>query len=315
MPLDPSELALLDEMKQRELNIKRKKRATDAIQFRERRFRAVLATVGGIVFAGLVAITMFAVARRVLDRAGWRLPAWLVVTLCLVLGIQLGMRVLRTRLGRQLMARRERALRKRYAEDINSGRRSQQYYYKGEDIGPFVPQILYFLESDPRFTTIDEALAFAKANQRASTLFAAQAAKEFERVAASTTILVISSVDVTGRPTSRLMHFVKSGRAGVWYVATPPERPRVSEFDEGKVAIVTLPTEGGGTINSNRMAITRAPFALDKVADLFEAQIPGFLDGLTEAEQQRELVYELTFQSARVDTWLDHDEVQFFDPR
>jgi len=315
MPIDPAEQALLDDMKQRELNMKTKKRATDAILYRERRFRAVLGIVGGILLAGLSAVVMFALARRILERAGWELPAFLVVGLCLVLGVQLGRGFLRTRMGRTLIAKRERALRRRYSGELNTGRRWLQYYYKGEDIAPYVPQILYFLESDPRFSTIDEALAFAKENRRANALFAAQSLKDFERVAEATNLLVLSSVDASGRPSSRLMRFVKSGRPGVWYVSTSPDSPKVREFDDGRVALVTLPTADGGTINSNRIGITRAPFALDKVAELFETQIPGYLDGVTEAEQQRELVYELTFQSARVDTWLDHDEVQFFDPR
>jgi len=39
MPLDPEQQTLVDFMKQRELNVKGKQRATDALQFRERRFR------------------------------------------------------------------------------------------------------------------------------------------------------------------------------------------------------------------------------------------------------------------------------------
>ena len=83
------------------------------------------------------------------------------------------------------------------------------------------------------------------------------------------------------------MQFARSGRPGVWYIATTPDRPKVREFDEGRVALVTLPTPAGGTINSNRVGIARAPFTLDKVADLFEQQIPGYLDGVTEDEQAR----------------------------
>lgn len=315
MPVDPSEQPLIDEMKQRELIIKQKKRATDAIFYRERRFRAVLLTVAGILASGIVALVIFELLRRTLDRVGWELPAIAVVALFAVVGVEMGRLILRSRFGHRLMAIRARSLRNRYKDDLNSGRRWQQFYYKDEDISAYVPQVLYFLESDQRFTTIDEALAFAKQNRHESPFLAAQATKDFERVASSTNLLVISTIDVTGRPASRLMRFVTSGRPGVWYVSTPPGRPKVRDFDQGKAAIVTLPAPDGGTINSNRLSIARAPFNLDKVSELFEEQIPGYLDGMTEGEIQNELVFEITMQSARVDTWLEHDEVQFFEPR
>ena len=289
MPLDPAEQALLDDMKYRELTIKRKKRATDAILYRERRFRAGMLTVAAVFCAVLAALVLFEILRRVLDRVGWWLPGVVVVALCAFIGVELGRDVLRSRFGRSLMAKRERALRKRYAQELNTGRRWLQFYYKGEDIAPYVPQVLYFLESDQRFNTIDEALAFAKQNRPENTLLAAQAAKAFEKVANETNLLVISSVSSNGVPSSRLMRFVKSGRPGVWYVSTPAEGPKVREFDEGRVAIVTFPTDDGESLNSNRIDIRRAPFALDKIADLFEEQVPGYLDGVTEEEQQREL--------------------------
>jgi len=313
MPLDPAEQALLDDMKYRELSIKRKKRATDAIIYRERRFRAGLLTAAALLLSALAALIVFKILRHLLDRVGWWLPGVVVVALCAFVGVELGRAVLHSRFGRSLMAKRERALRKRYAQELNNGRRWLQFYYKGEDIAPYVPQVLYFLESDQRFNTIDEALAFAKENRPENSLLAAQAAKAFEKVASETNLLVLSSVGGNGVPSSRLMRFVKSGRPGVWYVSTPAEGPKVSEFDEGAVAVVTFPTEDGETLNSNRIDIRRAPFALDKIADLYEEQVPGYLDGVSEAEQQRELVYELTLRSARVDTWISHDHVEFYD--
>jgi hypothetical protein len=313
MPLDPAEQALLDDMKQRELTIKRKKRATDAILYRERRFRAVFMGTGGVLVASIAAVVLFAILRRLIERSGWWLPGVLDIILCVFVGVQLGRLFLRSRLGRVLMAKRERALRKRYAEDLNSGRRWQQFYYKDEDIAPYVPQILYFLEADQRFNSIDEALAFAKENRRANAHLSAQVGKEFERVANASNLLVISTINASGTPSSRLMRFVKSGRPGVWYISTPPDGPKVREFDEGRVALVTFPTADGGSIDSNRVAITRAPFALDKVADLFEEQVPGYLDGVSEFDQQREVVYELTLRSARVETWMGHDQVDFYD--
>ena len=74
MPLDPAEQALLDDMKYRELTIKSKKRATDAILFRERRFRAVLDRHRGVVIASIAALILFEILRRLLDQVGWWLP-------------------------------------------------------------------------------------------------------------------------------------------------------------------------------------------------------------------------------------------------
>jgi hypothetical protein len=50
------------------------------------------------------------------------------------------------------------------------------------------------------------------------------------------------------------------------------------------------------------------------VADLYRTQVPGYVDGMTDAEQERELVYELTLQSAKVETWLERDVVVFGQP-
>ena len=74
---------------------------------------------------------------------------------------------------------------------------------------------------------------------------------------------------------------------------------------------MTPPTEAGATIGSNRVQIRRAALPFPQVADLYRAQVPGYVDRLTEEEQQRELVYELTLQSARVDTWLEREVVEF----
>ena len=91
------------------------------------------------------------------------------------------------------------------------GRRWLQFYYKGEDIAPYVPQILFYLESDPRFDSIDEALAFAKAeppHQRPHS--PPRPRRSSNRIAAGTNLVVVSTIDVAGRPASRLMRFVKT---------------------------------------------------------------------------------------------------------
>ena len=136
----------------------------------------------------------------------------------------------------------------------------------------------------------------------------------FNSVAAQTNVVIISSTDTSGRPSSRVMRFVTAGTPGVWYVTTAPEGPKVHEFDGGRVAVVTAPTESGATITSNRIRIRRLGASLCEVADLYLAQVPGYLDGMTAAEQHLELVYELTFESARVDSWLEREVVEFSDP-
>jgi hypothetical protein len=258
-----------------------------------------------------VALVVFDFLKSTLDRVGWWLPALGFVVLCLAVGAQFGRALLRTGPGKRLLKNQEERLRSRYADDLNSGRRWLQFYYKDEDIAPYVPQILYFLESDPRFETIDEALAFAKQHRRANTLLSAQVAKEFAEVAKSSNLMVLSTVDASGKPASRLMRFVKTDRPGVWYISTSPDGPKVKEFDAGKIALVTVPSDNGGTINSNRVTITRTVQSLADLGDLFESQIPGYLEGVSVEEQRRELVYELRFQSARVDTWFTHDAVDF----
>jgi len=314
MSLDPTQAAIVAEMKQRELHMKRKQRATDALLFRERRFRAVILTIVGLATAAFAALIIFKILRKTVEQVGWSLPAIGFVILCVSLGVELGRLFLRTGMGKRVLGIRERQLRKRYSSELASGRRWSQYYYKGEDIAPYVSQVLYFLESDARFNTVDEALAFVKQNRRENRHLAKQAAAAFEQVSADGNLVVVASVSAEGVPSSRLMRYVRTDKPGVWYVSTTPESPKVSEFDAGRVAFVTPLTPDGGSINSNRVRITRAPFTLEQVAELFASQIPGYLDGISPEQQQRELVYEITMESARVDTWLDHDVVEFPTP-
>lgn len=313
MPLDPTQAALVDDMKMRELQMKRKVRATDALLYRERRFRAVLLAIFGVLTAIVAALVIFEFLRRTLDREGWPPLAVAVIVLSVVAGVQIGKGVLKTRAGKRVLGFRERQLLRRYGGELASGRRWSQFYYKGEDIAPYVPQILYFLESDQRFSTVDEALEFAKRNRQANTVLAARAVKEFAAVERDGNLMVVASVGADGVPSARLMRYVRTETPGVWLVSTTADAPEVAEFDTRRTAIVTLPTPDGGSISSNRVRVSRAPFMLDAVADLFAEQIPGYLDGITEEQQRRELVYEVRFESARVDTWLDHDVVEFGD--
>jgi general stress protein 26 len=61
----------------------------------------------------------------------------------------------------------------------------------------------------------------------------AHALRQFNAVAAQTNLMVLSSVDAEGQPSSRVMRFVKTDRPGVWYAATAPDSPKVHEVNEG----------------------------------------------------------------------------------
>ena len=80
------------------------------------------------------------------------------------------------------------------------------------------------------------------------------------------------------------------------------------------VAVLTSPTPAGATISSNRVHISRAPHPFPAIADLYRTQVPGYMDGMTDEEKERELVYEVRLRSARLETWLRHDEVTFDEP-
>ena len=79
-----------------------------------------------------------------------------------VLGVPCGQGLLRTKAGQRLLAKKESRLRDKYSEDLHAGRRWLPFYYQGEDISAYVPQILYFIEGEQRFDSVDAALAFAK---------------------------------------------------------------------------------------------------------------------------------------------------------
>jgi len=219
-----------------------------------------------------------------------------------------------TRHGRRLLANEEKRLRRRYSGDLHAGRRWLPFYYRGEEISAYVPQILYFIESEQRCDSVDAALALARENGRDSATFAARALERFVAVAVETNLVILSSTDETGRPSSRVMRFVKTDRPGVWYVTMAPEGPKVHELDLGRVALVTPPTDSGATISSNRIQIERADVTFAAIAELYRDQVPGYADGMTEEQQARELVYRLVLHSARVDTWLDNEVVEFVRP-
>jgi hypothetical protein len=297
-------------MRQRELHLKRRERAADAIHHEQQRYRVVTSTMIALVFSLLVLGLVALVAQLDPGPTRWKLAAPALAIGSFV-GVLLGQGIWDTARGRRLLAREESRLRHKYSGDLHSGRRWLPFYYQGEDISAYVPQILYFIDSEKRFDSVDAALAFARQSRYESDAFAARALALFESVAAQTNGMVVSSTDATGRPSSRIMRFVRSERPGVWFVTTAPTGPKVKELELGRVALVTTPTESGATISSNRVVVERAGVPFAAVAGLYREQVPGYADGMSEAEQELELVYELRLLSAQVETWVARDVVVF----
>lgn len=312
MALSTKDQALIADMKQRELHVKKRQRAANAIAYEARRHRGVLLTSAGVVGAIVMAAICLAVERPGEPwSAGWRAMV-LGAVVGAALGALVGQGALRSAPGRRLLAAHDTKLLWKYSGDLHAGRRWQEFSYRGEDISAYVPQILYFIESEHRFDSVDAALTFVKKHSSPPEL-GARALEMFNRVAAQTNALVVSSVDETGRPCGRIVRFVRTDRPGVWYVTTAPDAPAVREFDRSAIAVLT-PTQTGSTICSSRVRVRRSDRSFTEVADLYRAQVPGYVDGMTEDEQQRELVWELTLQSATVDTWLEHESVVFLPP-
>ncbi|WP_155976744.1 hypothetical protein [Nocardia sp. 348MFTsu5.1] len=313
MPLSSADQELVATMKQREFHLKRRQRAADTIHYELRRHRVLMVGTVAVLVAGALLCMLAAMRNTLPDTWGWWRPALVTATLGAVLGSYIGQSLLHTAYGRKLLVGKENRVREKYSADLHAGRRWLQYYYEGENISGYVPQILYSIEGERRFDSVAAALAWAKASRRVQTEVADRAMDRFTGVTAQINLAVIASTDQFGRPSSRLMRFVISGRPGVWYVTTAPESPKVQEFDHGRIALLTLPTESGETIGSNRVQIRCLGTSFSTIAELYRTQVPGYLDGLTEEEQQRELVYELTLESATADNWSEHDVVEFRD--
>lgn len=311
MALSPTDQQLVEAMKQREFSLKKRHRASNAIFLEARRYRFMLIASSALVFAAILDAIAIVVERSYTSWSDlWR-QAVVVFVVGTVLGVVSGPGLLRTAPGRRLLGNKDRRLNLKYSGDLHAGRRWQQFYYRGEDISAYIGQILYTIESEHRFDSVDQALTFAKQHSHENPAFKKRGLEMFNAVAAQTNLLVISSTDEAGRPSSRFMRFVKTERPGVWYMTTAPDAPKVHEFDHGYVALVTAPTESGASISSNRVRVRRSGESLPSIAHLYRAQAPRYLEGMTEEDQQCELVYELTLESAKVSTWVDQALVVF----
>jgi hypothetical protein len=310
MTLSTRDRDLVDSMKQREFSVKKQQRAAHTIYRQGRRYRRLLLAVTALVFAAAVTATMV-VMEIVFDRSSeWWLRA-LVVFVVGVAGLLVGSAWLGTPFGQRLLDDHAERLNEKHSGDLHAGRKWQQFYYRHEDISVYIPQILYLLENDERFGSVDDALAYVQAHTQESAGMGSRGLELFESIAEETNLVVISTADDRGRPSSRFMRFVTTARPGVWYVTTAPDAPKVQDFERGLVAVLTAPTDQGSTISSSRVHIRRADVNLFEIADLYRTQAPRYLDGMTEDDQASELVYELRFESAKVSSWLDQELVVF----
>jgi hypothetical protein len=168
---------------------------------------------------------------------------------------------------------------------------------------------LYVIETERRFDSVQAALEFVKEHHHENAQAEAHELQQFNAVAAQASLVMVSSVNADGQPSSYIMNFVTTDQPGVWYVTIAPDTPRVREFDAGRVALITVPTEDGSVIISRDVRIRRAGKTFTDVADLYRAQVPGYIDGMTREDKGLELVYELSLQSAEVESWTSRDLV------
>lgn len=316
MPLSAADQEVISRMKQRELHLKARQRTANTISYEMRRYRglftAATAATGAIVVAGI----FVAVESKIIGQFGFWRGTILVLVVGAVFGGLVGHNLLASERGRRRLAAKEAILLRRYRSHLQAGRRWLEFYYAGEDISPYIPQILYAIENEQRFDSVESALAAAKDRhyELDNAKIASRPRELFDSIAAQTNLVVMASRDEAGRPSSRLMNFVRSDQAGRWYLTTAPDSPKVGQFDRGPVALLTAQTASGGTISSNQVQLKRSERTFQSVAELYRAQVPGYVEGMTEDEQQHELVYELTLRSAKVETWMERGVVVFAEP-
>jgi hypothetical protein len=72
-----------------------------------------------------------------------------------------------------------------------------------------------------------------------------------------------------------------------------------------------MPSTSGAAISSNHARLGRLEGHFDTVAELYGAQVPRYLDGMTAEDQACEVVYELILESAKVSGWTYNELVVF----
>ena len=185
--------------------------------------------------------------------------------------------------------RRRRRLLLEYTSELHAGRRWLPFYYQDEDISAYVPQILYFIDGEQRFDSVHAALAFAKENPHDSNPVrpsstgdvrqgrgADQPGRRLERRRSRHAVEPGDALRQVG-PTRRLVRDDGAeGKQG------PRVRPRSDRADDGTDGARARRSGATGSRSGGQQ------FSFPEVADLYRAQVPGYVDRLTDDEQQRE---------------------------
>ena len=197
----------------------------------------------------------------------------------------------------------------KYSAILHAYRRWDHFYYEGEDISYYIPQLIYYIDKG-NFNSIQSALSFIKSNNTDNR--SSREYSTFNKIVRETNALAIASMSLNGKVSNRIMRFVPSDESpNIWYITTAPEAPKVAEFDNNNIAITTLPTLDGSTISSNNVIITKTNLSLNDIRNLYQKNVPGYVKGISDKDAQAELVYKLIIKSARMDSWIDHKTVVF----
>jgi hypothetical protein len=314
MALSAEDQLVVQDMRQREFTQKKRRRAASAMFHERRRYRATLVTVVTVVVAVGGSLAYAGATSHLRDAwpALWQ-HLWPALIVGAVIGWLAAALWLTSPAGRRLLARKDQRLNQKYSGELHAGRRWQQFFYRGEEISALIPRVLYLLESRDEYDSLDAVLATVRETRYENPRFRARGLEIFNSLASATDLILLSTCDASGRPSSRFMRFVTTERPGVWYVTSAPEAPKVAEFDRGVAALITVPDADGATISSNRVRLRRSEKSFPEVAELYRTQVPRYLNGMTEEDQAWEVVYEVIIESARVSSWEYNEPVVFDD--
>lgn len=235
----------------------------------------------------------------------------LVAILIFLLSLALFQKLIKYRPLKYIVQRYRRRIDKRYTEALSVSNRWLQFYYHQREISQIIPQILYYLEANPALETIDDAIAYID-NQTASSETYQNNLNAFRNYVKQFNTILLSTADEQGQPSSRQISFVTLNDVpNIWYFGTDPEAPKVSELDLGRAAIYTLPTSEGLRITSNRLKVYRTQYSFSDVAAAYQAQVPGYMESLSKAEKEREIIFAIELESARIDSRLQNKEITF----
>lgn len=219
-------------------------------------------------------------------------------------------RVVNHGLFKRLLLVKKQRLRTQNAGALLAAKRWLQFYYHDRDIAPLIGEILFYLELHDWQPTIEAAIT-AIDHQKTAVNWQ-QDRQKLAYAIAQTNQMILSTVNPQGGPASRQMRFITlPGAPEVWYFGTAPQTPKINDLALGQAAVHTLPTVHGMTIASNRLTVKRSAYQLAELAEYYRQQVPGFMDGLTPEDQAKELIYEVHLQSARLDTWAQHEQLSF----